>query len=459
MDEFTIPECVYKKVREMGFVPCSAAMKDHISRWRAVTRANGEFWDYTERDGDTVYRVHRKTVHPAQRVSDEWASLILNDDTLISTDDETCTEWLSDYLEHVNFTGKGQECISDAFALGTAGWLLWVDTEKRRMIPRKYDARMIMPLSWDDDGITECGFVSVVHQKGKPNVQLQVCRIMEGTYHIETYLFQDGQPVPLPEGWLDDFDTESDLKPFAIIRPAIPNRYVDFSPYGQAVFADHIDIMHSVDAAYDAVFNEVDLAKMRVFVSDMLLERGDNEAGNRKVIPFGKQDMTVYRKVSSTDDVIKEFAPSMRTDAQISSYRLAVQSMGDACGFGSQYFDVDKSGGIRTAHEVSSDNSALMRNIRRHENLIGGEIESLAHAMLHFAREFLGVSLPDEGVVRISFDDSIITDTMAEKQQDLAEVGTTLNAWEFRRKWYGEDEETAKANVPQSGFMPEPFEE
>ena len=58
-----------------------------------------------------------------------------------------------------------------------------------------------------------------------------------------------------------------------------------------------------------------------------------------------------------------------------------------------------------------------------------------------------GVELPDEGEVRVTFDDSIITDTSAEKRQDMAEVGVTMNAWEYRQKWYGEDEKTAKARA------------
>ena len=60
------------------------------------------------------------------------------------------------------------------------------------------------------------------------------------------------------------------------------------------------------------------------------------------------------------------------------------------------------------------------------------------------------MSLPDEGDITVMFDDSIITDTAAEKAQDMSEVNITMNPWEYREKWYGEDEETAKANVPGS---------
>ncbi|WP_273446376.1 hypothetical protein [Thermophilibacter provencensis] len=47
--------------------------------------------------------------------------------------------------------------------------------------------------------------------------------------------------------------------------------------------------------------------------------------------------------------------------------------------------------------------------------------------------------------MRVTFDGSIITDASAEKRQDMAEVASGLmNAWEYRAKWYGEDEPTAR---------------
>ena len=37
----------------------------------------------------------------------------------------------------------------------------------------------------------------------------------------------------------------------------------------------------------------------------------------------------------------------------------------------------------------------------------------------------------------------------AEKAQDMAEVGVTMNALEYRAKWHGEDEKTAPARLDQ----------
>ena len=101
---------------------------------------------------------------------------------------------------------------------------------------------------------------------------------------------------------------------------------------------------------------------------------------------------------------------------------------------------------MRTATEVSSDNSALMRNIRRHENALWSPVSDITRAVMCVSRGF-GEGIPDEGVINVMYDDSIIQDVAAEKAQDMAEVGVAMAAWEYRQKWYGEDEKTAKARA------------
>ena len=103
--------------------------------------------------------------------------------------------------------------------------------------------------------------------------------------------------------------------------------------------------------------------------------------------------------------------------------------LGDLCGFGLGYFDFDESRGyVRTATEVSSGNSALMRNIRRHENALEGAITGIARAVMGVSRGF-GESIPDDCCMRVQYDDSIVQDTAVEKDQDMREVGVTMAAW------------------------------
>ena len=145
----------------------------------------------------------------------------------------------------------------------------------------------------------------------------------------------------------------------------------------------------------------------------------------------------------------------MRTDAIHGVYADACAALGDECGFGSQYFRPDKAGGLKTATEVSSDNSALMRNIRNHENALGRELGRLLTALVECARVHAGASVA-EGFepVSIVWDDSIITDTQAEKAQMLAEIAAgVVPRWMYLARFYGMSEEDAQTAMPEQTVL------
>lgn len=412
-------------------------------------------------------------------------SLLLNDRTQVACEEQECTDWLTSWMARTGFLASAQECVVRAFGLGTGAWALWVDAGAGEVRVRRYDARMIVPLTWDEEGVTECAFVTRAFWRGHAVDQVQLHlkgadstffspseklgRVSaaarssrpgssplenggtEGTYRIVTACFdRDGNRVE-PEGVCPVYDTGSVWPTFSIVKPAIDNTRVDMSPYGQSVFADAVDAIQAVDLCYDAMMSEIDNGKMRVFLSDVMFDVERDGKGGRVSIPFGKGDCTVFRKVMSTEDTIHEFAPTLRTEAQARAFRVALQTLGDLCGFGINYFDLENVGYVKTATEVSADNSALMRNIRRHEHALEGAIAGICRALLAAERR-LGVELPDEGLVRVTFDDSIITDTTAEKRQDMDEVAAGLmEPWEYREKWYGEDSSTAKRRGAAGG--------
>lgn len=386
-----------------------------------------------------MYQVHRRTIMPAMRVCREWGSLLLDEKTVVACESRECTDWLGSLLSATSFWGRAQETVVRAFGLGTGAFAVWLDVGRRLVRVRHYDARMVVPLSWDAEGVRECAFVTRCFSRGALLDQLQMHVVGDdGTYRIRTVCFdRDGREVAVP-GVAGDVATGSAGPTFGIVRPAVPNTRVDFSPYGQSVFADAVDAVQSVDLAYDALINEIDAGKMRVFLSDVMFDQERTADGRRVPIPFGKGDCTVFRKVMSTEDTIQEFAPALRTEAQGKAFRLALQVLGDLCGLGVNYFDLDNVGYVKTATEVSSDNSALMRNVRKNENALEGALACVARALLACARH-MGEALPDEGGVGVIYDDSIVQDTASEKRQDMDEVAAGLmRPEEYRRKWYGD---------------------
>lgn len=522
-------------------------MEEHIRAWHEWMEASGAFYDYRDSDGfGRVYEVHRRSIHPAMRVCREWGSLLLNDKAQVVSESQECTEWLGSFFTQTGFFPAAQATVVRAFGMGTGAWALWVDADRKDVRIRRYDARMVIPLSWDEDRVTECAFVTRAFYRGKAVDQLQMHLIGDGsisstpspalsspalpslsspshglsspyaraetstgresraasspygavgdgtattgfpaspshgnavslspsengaslslsssspseakagnvavasdafpTYRIVTVCFDDEGRRIEPEGVCAEYDTGRPFPTFAIVKPAIENTRVDMSPYGQSIFADAIDAIQAVDVAFDAMITEVDISKMRVFLSDVMFDREQDGKKKRVAIPFGRQDCTMFRKVMSSDDMIQEFAPALRTSSQVEAFRIALQMLGDLCGLGLTYFDFDSTGYVKTATEVSSDNSALMRNIARHEHVLEQSITGIARALLHIVRGF-GVDLPHEGDLKVMFDDSIITDTYQEKKQDLSEVGVTMTVAEFRTKWHGEAADVAE---------------
>ncbi len=446
-----VPGHVRAYLEGRGYAVCQDAMASHIREWESWMAARGDFYDYSDVDGfGRAYRVRRRSLRPAMRVCREWGSLLLNERTVVDCGDQTCTERLARFFADTGFWAAAQECVVRAFGLGTGAWALQADTGRREASVRFYDAREIVPLAWDSSGVSECAFVTRAYWRGRALDQVQVHLRSPAGYRIETALFDaEGAPVA-PDGVLGAYETGSEEPTFAVVRPAVENTRVDGSPYGQSVFADALGAVQAVDLAFDALFNEVDVAKMRVFLSDVMFETGDRGEG-RVSIPFGRQDCTVFRKVMSTEDTIQQFAPTLRTEQQERALRVGLRMLGDLCGFGSSYFDFDADRArVKTATEVSSDNSALMRNVRRHENLLQGALAGISRAVLAALRG-MGEGLPGEGQVRVLFDDSIVSDTASEKRQDMEEVAAGLMAgWEYRAKWYGEDEATARRRASEA---------
>lgn len=453
IDEFQIPAHVKKAIKAAGYVVPSS-MESYVQQWYDWYSGKDDWYkvDYTSLEGRGFNR-NRMSLKPAKRAAAEFASLILTEDTEVSADKPNANKYLNNFLDRSNFWSTGQMIIEKAFALGTAAWALWFDVIADNVTEikiRRYDARMIVPLSWDEEGISECAFVTRVSLKGKPADQLQMHVIEDDTYRIKTMLFVDSRPVdPESVGAIADFDTECPTKTFGLIKPALENTCVDLSPYGMSVFADAVDALKAVDLAFDSMFQEVELTEVKVFMDEAMI---DVRSKGGKTIPMPKREQRKFLKMAGKDakNFIDVFSPEIRIDPLRSALDVALAEFGELCGFGQQYFMLDKATGLKTATEVTSDNSALMRNVRKHENVIRGAIQDIATALLTCARIHCGADVEEDfGSISVTFDDSVITDTQTEKNQMMAEIAAGLvPKWKYAVEFYGLSEDEAKAALP-----------
>ncbi len=446
-NEFIIPSHVKKKLKELGYT-VDEQMTGLIKQWWNWYTCTDSWYKVPYVAPEHKGSRDRLSIHPARKVVKEWASLILTDTTEISCDNEASNIWLSDYLAESQFLANMQSLVEKSFALGTGAMALWFDVEEETTTIkiRKYDARMVVPLTWDDDGCTECAFVSRVYFRGKPSDQLQIHCIGEKGYEITTYVWTDGKPQnPEGGGFLDTFETECPTPTFALVRPGIENTYVDNSAYGVSVFSDAIDAIKGVDLTFDAIFQEIELTEPMVFADESLIDyRGKN-----KGIAIPKLAKSrLFRKLmgTSSKDMIEIYSPSIRIDPLKEAFNVALAEFGDQTGFGTNYFTLDKNGGLKTATEVVSDNSTLMRNVRKHENSIAGSIKTIITSLLTCARNHSHAGIADDfGTISVQFDDSVIVDTQTEKNAMLAEIAAgVIPSWKFAERFYGMSEEEAR---------------
>ena len=193
LDEYWVPEHVKNYLTSLGFVLPLDDMEPWIRAWDDWMGARGDFYDYHDTDGlGRSYEVHRRSIHPAMRVCKEWGSLLLNEEVKVVCEDQKASDWINEFFSTTNFMAQAQATVVRAFGLGTGAWALWLDLDHKKVRVRHYDARMVIPLTWDEDGITECSFVTRAIYRGNAIDQLQMHTVSElGTHRIEMVCFDN----------------------------------------------------------------------------------------------------------------------------------------------------------------------------------------------------------------------------------------------------------------------------
>jgi len=457
-NEFSLPTYVREWLDHQGYgTPSAARMEEQVEKWMGWYRHDCDWYDSTEYDSDgRAYKVHRISCAPARMVAQEWTSLVLNERTTASTEDEGTNEWLDAWAERTGFWARAQELVERAFALGTGAFGTWVsigDTPQQSDVRlRCYDARMIVPLSYDDGIASECAFAyrSVLRGKRVDTLLVNTLDAGTGTYHIMPVTWIAGKQQAV-DGMLDDLDTGSITPPFGIFRPALTNTYHDSTPFGVSVFDDALGAVQLTDRAFDNQDKDIYLGAQRVFIDDSLISTQLDKEGNKVAMPFGR-DQQLFRKIrgDGTGKMIEYYAPKLRSDENRQAMLTALEVLGMRTGLGPDHFALERTGGLKTATEVVSDHGDMFSNLRKHENQLDPALSQALTGMLNIARDKCGFAdiAEDFGEVSIDFDDSVITDTAAQRAQDLSDVAAgAMSLVEYRVKWYHESEQEATAAI------------
>lgn len=439
-------------------------LSTYVEQWKSWYQGNVKsFHNYFIYNGKKRVNQKRFTMNMAKEISEEWADILWSEKCKISFEDEKAQENANNLINELDLYVLINNAIEKSGALGTEGAVVSVydiienedgmtlDVSNAKTRVDLVDVDWIFPLSWTNKGITECAFGSVEYIKGKKHIVLSVHLLNDaGNYVIKNHLFAEDNgnltEIKDVDNTINEFDTKSDVKWFAIFKPLLTNNLFNNSPFGIPYYANAIDNLKAVDISFDALKNEILDGRKRTFVrADMF----NYDEGQQKLV-FDPNDTTVYQLPSGAtkDDLIQSDSDALRTTQQIDTLNTQLNILGKKCGFGEDYYHFDGNT-LSTATQVVSSNSKMFRRKKKLEVGYESSIFDLFKAVAYASSKFGQYNINADGL-KITFDDSIVEDKEAESIRARAEVSAGLKSKvEYRMQIFGETEDVAKQKITE----------
>lgn len=457
---------------------------NHIRLWKAWWRGYVKsFHRYYELDGERKLERKLYSMKMAKKVCEDWASILLNEKTEIAIADKASSTFVqgekqvTGVLGENDFWSKGNELVERAFYSGTGAFVLRLLNApvnasgtilrgpESRIAITYLDAPYIFPISTQAGRITEAAFASVQLVHGKYQIYLEEhTRGKDGLYVIsnELFAYDDGsfRPLPLPDGIAPVINTGSAIPWFSIIEPNLSNNLPYSNGMGLSIYANAIDELQNVDIAFNNFVKDFKLGGKKVFYDQSLTRHNEKGA----VITPDDMAQQLFLTVPSgngLDDDSKlplhEYNPALRVEENTKGIQAALDYLSFKCGLGTRFYAFN-GGTIQTATQYTGERQDLVQNANKHYIVVERALQNLVRGILYIGREFLGQPVDENCDIEIQFEDSYIIDKEQERERDRQDVRDGLmQKWEYRVKWYGENEEEAKAALGPAVDLQNPF--
>lgn len=322
-------------------------------------------------------------------------------------------------------------------------------------------AEAFFPTTFNGRGeVTAAVFAEQITRGSRYYTRLEYHDLTDDGYHIlnRAYSSKDkdalGYEVPLSavDEWAS-LEPEAtvmgiDRPLFAYFRIPQANTIDPGSPLGVSVFARAAEQIKETDKLYSNILWEYEGSQLAIDADLTALLVDENGR-----IDLPERDKRLFRNTrfqggATTGDFYKPFSPAIRDQSLYNGLNKQLQQVELACGlsFGtlSDPQNVDK-----TATEIKASKQDMYTTISDIQKSLQAALRQLVYAMDVWTT--LGNLAPAGGYQdTYVFDDSVINDPDVQKQQDSQDVRDGLLAkWEYRMKWYGEDEKTARARIAE----------
>lgn len=234
---------------------------------------------------------------------------------------------------------------------------------------------------------------------------------------------------------------------FGYYQNPIENK-VDGSACGVSIYESAENLIRKADIQGARLDWEYDSGERAIHIDERALKK----SGEKTYLPRLKKRL--YKGLNLDDgkdkELYKEYSPEMRDEAfrrGLEEYKREIEfNVGLAYGDLSDAQEVDK-----TATEVLASKTRKYNRV----TAIQGKLEECLNGFVT-ALAFYNGSYMSGVEFTCEFNDSILADEESERQQDRQDVSMgVMSLLEYRMKWYNEDEETAKAKLPEQNQVME----
>ena len=396
-------------------------------------------------------------LNTAKILCDEFAHKCFAEQVDISCGSEEYDKFILDFLDREGFWKNIPQLLSKAFAQGGCVMREYIDNGKVRL--SFVEGRHFYPLKWDNRIVSE-GIFEEISARGKYYYTLfEKHSEKEGIFLIEDLLFKSSDPnvlgdrVPLTELYpnmeSDSFTYDTSVPLFQYFKPDFSCNIRTELPLGISCFANCTDTLKAIDVAFDSFAREFILGKKRIIVPSSCIRTVVNPETGISERYFDADD-EVYQALKCDEDKdlkITDNTVALRVQEHVDAINALLNILCFQVGLSPGSLSFDKSGGVKTATEVISEENKTAITIRCQKNLLVEFIEGMCRAVLELAMKTGEIS-QGEYEITAAFKDSVIIDdnTLIDNNIKLVSAGlkSKLSAMMEVMKC---DEETAKKEL------------
>lgn len=459
---------IIKYLRSKGYNPYDG-FYSKIDEWIKLWKGKTDFHKYKIVYDGKPYDKEMYSLGMPKRISEDWASICWSEKDQIATTDNN-KKYLEKQLDKLKFNKNLSIGIEKSAYSGTCACINRVKNAKLingQLTTDKFteydqvwvNASQIIPLRTEHGKIIDCAFVSEIRNQDKKEFYIEIHELVKRkdnnneeykSYRIKNiYIDEDGKEIK-KENVLNEYYTNSDISLFSILKTPIDNPISESNGLGLSIYGNAIDQIYAVDTAFHNFVMDFHLGGKKIFYNKKLTQQ--DEKGN-VIYPddISKQQFQIVGdpiENANDEGLIKEYNPELRVEENKDGLQFFLDLLSFKCGLGTKYYQFNSNGSIVTATQYLGERADLTINAKKYRENVDEFVENICRGILLLGRILFKESVDEKEKIEVVNTDGFLVSEEDLKEQYMTEIASGLRQpWEYRMKFLGEDEKTAKAMI------------